>query len=130
MSKLIVIAVVVLLSFSSLVFQQERAALGIATTVVAEPQAKCQNGFIYIQFQGEEGWVQTMKKCDMRATPPKLDTTNARTKLTQNQLDALMNSYLSGHPLPQGKTVCCCQPGWRTYDSTSERCNWGKIVDK
>jgi hypothetical protein len=128
LKPIIMVVVVVLLALSSLAFQKERP-LGVASTLVAAPQAKCQGGFIYIQFQGEAGWVQTMKKCDMRATPPKLDTTKVRERLTQVQLDSLLNSYLSGNPSPQGVNVCCCQPGWQVYDSTAFHCSsTGKLV--
>ena len=122
MSKFIVMIVVMLLSLSALAFQKGKT-VSVASTIVAEPQAKCQDGFIYIQFRGEQGWIQTMKKCDMRATPPRLDTTKVRERLTQAQLDSLLNSYLSGQPLHHDVYVCCCQPGWTVYDSAEFKCS-------
>lgn len=128
MRKLTIMALIVLFSLSSLAFKQART-VSVASTVIAEPQTKCENGFIHIQFEGEKGWFQTTKKCDMRATPPKLDTTYASGRLTQVQLDALLNSYLSGHPQPQGKNVCCCR-GWVVYDDSTHNCHGGKVVSK
>jgi hypothetical protein len=128
MSKPIIMVVVVLLALSSLAFQKERP-FGVPSAIVAEPQAKCQDGFIYIQFRGEKGWVQTMKKCDVRAKPPQLDTTNVKERLTQVQLDSLLKSYLSGNPTPQGVVVCCCQPGWQVYDTSDYKCaSTGKLI--
>jgi hypothetical protein len=126
--KSIIMALVVLCSLSSLVFMQTKTE-SIASTVIVEPQTKCENGLIYVQFQGTDGWFRTEKKCDMRAEPPKLDTTYAG-GLTQVQLDALVKSYLSGHPEPVGKNVCCCQPGWRVYDNSHQTCMRGKLSDK
>jgi len=126
MFKSVIMALVVLFSLSSLVFMQTTTE-SIASTVVAEPQAKCENGFIFVQFQGEVGWFQTTKKCDIRATQPKLNTSHAGRKLSQAQLDTLLTSYLSGVPQPVGKNVCCCQPGWQVYDNAHQACIKGQV---
>lgn len=109
---------------------QRVRTVSVPSYVLAQPQTKCENGFLHVQIHGEAGWFQTTKKCDMRATPPKLDTSNAGTRLTQTQLDALLKSYLAGNPQPQEKEVCCCQPGWRVYDNATQSCSWGKLVPK
>src|SRR4029077_9731162 len=126
MRKCIIMAFAGLLLFSSLAFMQTQTE-SIASAVVAEPQAKCENGFIFVQFKGEDGWFQTTKKCDMRATPPKLDASHASGRLTEAQRADLLRGYLSGHPQPVGKNVCCCQPGWQVYDNASQGCIKGVV---
>jgi hypothetical protein len=117
----------VLLSLSS-VASQEARTVSIASTVVAEPQTKCEKGFLHVQFEGQAEWFQTTKRCDMRAAPPKLDTSQASKRLTQAQLDALLESYLSGNPQPQDQQVCCCN--WKVYDNSTHKCSWGKLIPK
>ena len=129
MHKFVIMAFVVLVLASSLVFMQNRAE-SIASSVLAEPQAKCEKGFTFVQFKGEEGWFQTTKKCDMRATPPKLDTTHASKKLTQPQVDALLRSYLAGNPKSVDINVCCCQPGWQVYDNSISKCSNGEVINR
>lgn len=128
-ASLLFVALVAVFTLSSLASERIRAE-SIPSNVLAEPQTKCEKGFLHVQFQGQAGWFQTTKKCDMRASPPKLDTSNAGARLTQTQLDALLDSYLAGNPQPQGKEVCCCQPGWRTYDNSTHTCSWGVLYPK
>jgi len=130
MRKFVITALmVVLFSLSGLAFQRAKT-VSVASTMVAEPQTKCERGFINIQFTGEKGWFKTTKKCDMRATPPELDTTHASRVLTRAQLAALMESYLSGNPQPQDQQQCCCQPGYRVWDNSTQNCHNGTIVAK
>jgi hypothetical protein len=60
-----------------------------------------------------------------------LDTTHAGRNLTTAQKKRLLDTYLAGHPEPVGVVICCCQPGYRTYDTSTEKCTSdGKIRNK
>ena len=50
--------------------------------------------------------------------------------MTEAQKKTLVDSYNSGHPVPVGKNVCCCQPGWQVYDSSDFKCSGGKLINK
>jgi hypothetical protein len=96
----------------------------------AEPQTKCEKGFVNVQFKGEQEWFQTTKKCSARTAnvKRKLDTTHASRQLTETQLDVLLTSFQAGNPQPQQNNVCCCQPGWQVYDSTTHKCRTDGVV--
>lgn len=128
-ASLVFVGLVAVFALSSLASERVRS-VSVPSNVLAEPQTKCERGFLHVQFQGQAGWFQTTKECDMRASPPKLDTSNSGARLTQTQIDALLESYLAGNAQPNGKIVCCCQPGWRTYDTSTHSCNWGKLSPK
>jgi hypothetical protein len=127
MRKVVVVSFIVSLS---LFCAKSDKTLSIPTSVITQPQTKCENSLINIQFDGETGWFPTTKKCDMSATPAKVDTTHASGSLTQAQLDTLLRSYLSGTPRPAEINVCCCQPGWQVYNNSHKKCSGGKVIDR
>ena len=131
MRKVTVALLAILTSFS-LCCARSTAVASIPTSVIAQPQTKCENGLTSIQFEGAPGWFQTSRKCDVHATPVRLDTTFASSNLTQAQLDTLLRSYLSDNPTPHAQdiNVCCCQPGWQVYDNSFKKCVNGKVIDK
>jgi len=97
-------------------------AVTLEYPVIAKPQAKCEKGFVDVQLEGEQGWFQTTKKCQI------LDTTHAGENLTQAQLNELLKNFLSGHPQPQGAPVCCCNG--QVYNNSNYNCHRGKLVSK
>jgi hypothetical protein len=51
--------------------------------------------------------------------------------MTEAQKRTLLDSYNSGHPVSVDSNVCCCQPGYRVYDNSHQRCSQdGKLYDK
>ena len=59
---------VVLLSLPLLAAESAKTspaqAGNVQRPVIAEPQTMCEQGFIYIQFKGEQEWFQTARKCE------------------------------------------------------------------
>ena len=113
-------------AFTVVVFVLGLTSLWAADT--AQPQTKCEQGFVNVQFKGDPAWYPTPKKC---AAKPKLDTTYAGKNLSPEQLDALLQAFLSGQsPTPQQREVCCCQPGFRVYDNATQSCSQGVLRNK
>lgn len=105
-----------------------------APSAVALPQTKCEDGFLSVQFQGVPGWFGTNRVCDptVVAGPsrPRLDTAAAGGNLSRAQLDALLDAYLAGQSQTSAREVCCCQPGWRVYDTATTWCSGGVLRSK
>jgi len=80
-------SVFTLLSLSLSLSAAERPGTAGSGGVVAEPQTKCEDGLIYVQFKGVDGWFQTTRKCSEPNVLPKLNATRASGSFSQPQIE-------------------------------------------